>query len=154
MCIYFYKINFIRGRYDPSGGIIVIITIIMSGRSGLVLCGVYVCGVYIYTYIYIYIHTYIYVNVCSDEKTPASKLVQRGDSFMLQRPEYIIANICKCALGTGYSSTKMKHGLSMRFSQFDTAVSLDRAQPRPLCGIERLRHTYANNPMIRNIGQV
>src|SRR6218665_1439992 len=30
---------FTRGRYDPSGGIIVIITIIMSGRSGLVLCG-------------------------------------------------------------------------------------------------------------------
>src|SRR6218665_3021426 len=30
---------FTRGRYNPSGGIIVIITIIMSGRSGLVLCG-------------------------------------------------------------------------------------------------------------------
>src|SRR6218665_1952727 len=30
---------FTRGRYDPSGGIIVIITIIMCGRSGLVLCG-------------------------------------------------------------------------------------------------------------------
>src|SRR6218665_3345953 len=30
---------FTRGRYDPSGGFIVIITIIMSGRSGLVLCG-------------------------------------------------------------------------------------------------------------------
>src|SRR6218665_4054457 len=110
--------------------------------------------IYIYIYIHTYIHTYIHVNVCSDEKTPASKLVQRGDSFMLQRPEYIITNICKCALGTGYSSTTMKHGLSMRFSQFDTAVSVDRAQPRPLCGIERLRHTYANNPMIRNIGQV
>src|SRR6218665_2152087 len=96
--------------------------------------------IHIYTYIYIhthtYIHTYIHVDVCSDEKTPASKLVQRGDSLMLQRPEYIITNICKCALGTGYSSTKMKHGLSMRFSQFDTAVSVDRAQPRPLCGIE------------------
>src|SRR6218665_1965717 len=129
---------------------------------------IYIYNIYTYIYIYIYIyiyththtcmhtyiHTYIHVNVCSDEKTPASKLVQRGDSFMLQRPEYIITNICKCSLGTGYSSTKMKHGLSMRFSQFDTAVSLDRAQPSPLCGIERLRHTYANNPMIRNIGQV
>src|SRR6218665_4182447 len=30
---------FTRGRYDPSGGFIVIITIIMSGRSDLVLCG-------------------------------------------------------------------------------------------------------------------
>src|SRR6218665_3623615 len=30
---------FTRGRYNPSGGIIVIITIIMSGRSGIVLCG-------------------------------------------------------------------------------------------------------------------
>src|SRR6218665_4006440 len=65
------------------------------------------------TYIHTYIHTCLHVNVCSDEKTPASKPVQRGDSFMLQRPEYIITNICKCALGTGYSSTKMKHGLSM-----------------------------------------
>src|SRR6218665_2183488 len=41
--IYIYYIYiiffFTRGRYDPSGGIIVIITIIMSGRSGLVLCG-------------------------------------------------------------------------------------------------------------------
>src|SRR6218665_3211288 len=74
---------------------------------------VYMYVVYIYIYIYTYIHTYIHVNVCSDEKTPASKLFQRGDSFMLQRPEYIITNICKCALGTGYSSTKMKHGLFM-----------------------------------------
>src|SRR6218665_3585679 len=81
----------------------------------------YVFHTYIHTYIHTcmhaYIHTYIYtcilVNVCSDEKTPASKPVQSGDSFMLQRPEYIITNICKCALGTGYSSTKMKHGLSM-----------------------------------------
>ena len=30
---------FTKGRYDPSGGIIVIITIIMSGRLGLVHCG-------------------------------------------------------------------------------------------------------------------
>src|SRR6218665_1603840 len=35
LLLYFFS----RGRYDPSGGIIVIITIIMSGRSGLVLCG-------------------------------------------------------------------------------------------------------------------
>src|SRR6218665_2380050 len=68
---------------------------------------------YLHTYIHTYIHTCIHVNVCSDEKTPESKPVQRGDSFMLQGPEYIITNICKCALGTGYSSTKMKHGLSM-----------------------------------------
>src|SRR6218665_3999128 len=67
----------------------------------------------IHTYIYTYMYTCIHVNVCSDEKTPASKPVQRGDIFMLQRPEYIITNICKCALATGYSSTKMKYGLSM-----------------------------------------
>src|SRR6218665_715172 len=82
----------------------------------------YTCIPYIHKYIQTYIHTYMYtcihVNVCSDEKTPASKPVQR-DSFMLQRPEYIITYICKCALGTGYSSTKM-------ISQFDTSVSLDR----------------------------
>src|SRR6218665_168853 len=87
--------------------------------------GTYVCLYayiysYMHTYIHIlhaymhacmhtYIHTCIHVNVCSDEKTPASKPVQRGDSFMLQRPEYIITNICKCALGTGYSSTKMEY---------------------------------------------
>src|SRR6218665_658975 len=74
--------------------------------------------VYIHAYMYsihtyIHIYTCILVNVCSDEKTPASKPVQRGGSFMLQRPEYIITYICKCALGTGYSSTKMKHSLFM-----------------------------------------
>src|SRR6218665_3719437 len=74
---------------------------------------IHVFHTYIHTYIHTYMYTCIHVNVCSDEKTPASKPVQRGDSFMLQRPEYIITYICKCALGTGYSSTKMKHGLSM-----------------------------------------
>src|SRR6218665_204209 len=79
----------------------------------LYLC-IYVCTyVCLYAYMYTYMHTCILVNVCSDEKTPASKPFQRGDSFMLQRPEYIITYICKCALGTGYSSTKMKHGLFM-----------------------------------------
>src|SRR6218665_2210590 len=67
----------------------------------------------IHTCMHTYMYTCIHVNVCSDEKTPACKPVQRGDSFMLQKPEYIITNICKCALGTGYSSTKMEHGLSM-----------------------------------------
>src|SRR6218665_3960410 len=54
-----------------------------------------------------------HVNVGLDEKTPASKPVQRGDSSMMQRPEYIITYTCKCALGTGYSSTKRKHGIPM-----------------------------------------
>src|SRR6218665_2279595 len=36
---YYYYYFFTRGRYDPSGGIIVIIAIIMSGRSGLVHSG-------------------------------------------------------------------------------------------------------------------
>ena len=39
LLLFFYLFFFTRGRYDPSGGFIVIITIIMSGRSGLVLCG-------------------------------------------------------------------------------------------------------------------